>query len=233
MTAKFALGLSHRWRRAAVGLVVALVAAWIGWYRWLPEYRPSLRAGERYGIDVSHHQGSIDWSRVAADHVERVYIKATEGGDHVDGRFAENWAGARTAGIERGAYHFFTLCRPGAEQARHFVETVGVDPDALPAAIDLELAGNCRARPADAALRTELSTFVKLVESATGKPVILYLGGDFEHRYRVREWMIRSLWRPRFLRRPGVDGWLVWQVHGFAHVQGIGGRVDLDVFRAA
>ncbi|HEX2068810.1 MAG TPA: GH25 family lysozyme, partial [Actinomycetota bacterium] len=63
------------------GIVVAilLVAATLVWFIWLPEYRPTLKAGERYGIDVSHHQGRIDWPRVAADDISFAYIKASEG----------------------------------------------------------------------------------------------------------------------------------------------------------
>jgi lysozyme len=62
-----------------------------GWYGWLPRYRPDLREGESYGVDVSSHQGTIDWDRVAADDIEFAYVKATEGGDLVDARFDRNW----------------------------------------------------------------------------------------------------------------------------------------------
>ena len=59
-----------------------------------------------HGIDVSNHQGDIDWQAVRASNVKFAYIKATEGGDHVDQRFAQNWAGAKAAGVKHGAYHF-------------------------------------------------------------------------------------------------------------------------------
>ena len=227
--------MSRPWRRRlSIGLVLTLAAAWLGWYRWLPEYRPSLRAGERYGIDVAHHQGTIDWQRVARDGIAVAYIKATEGGDLIDPSFIANWRGADDAGIVRGAYHFFTLCRTGVDQARFFVDTVngaGADPSAMAPAVDLELAGNCGKRPTGAALRAELTAYLKLVEAAAGKSAVLYIGRDFEARYHVRRWLARYQWRPRFLRRPDVDGWYVWQVDGLAHVKGIKGPVDLDVFR--
>src|SRR6476620_6575337 len=76
------------------------------------------------GIDVSNHQGDIDWSALAGSNVAFAYIKATEGGDFRDKRFQLNWEGAKKAGITRGAYHFFTQCRPGAEQAKNFIATV-------------------------------------------------------------------------------------------------------------
>lgn len=81
----------RRWPVVVVVVVVVVGAAgWWGRYRWLPGYRPGLAAGERYGIDVSRHQGEIDWTQVADDGIEFAYIKATEGGDFVDERFQQN-----------------------------------------------------------------------------------------------------------------------------------------------
>jgi lysozyme len=214
-----------------VGTVLAVVSAataW-GWFVWLPGYRPDLQQGERYGIDVSNHQGRIEWERVALDDISFAYIKATEGGDFVDSRFTENWAGARAAGLTTGAYHFFTLCAAGDRQAQNFLHVVPRSPDALPAAVDLELAGNCGARPGQAAVDRELRAFLALVEEATGVDVVLYVGDDFEARYQVRGSMGRPLWIRRLLRRPDVTGWVIWQASSFAKVDGVSGRVDLDV----
>lgn len=99
-----------RWVLVAGALIAAgaLAAGW--WFLWVPNWRPPLQDDERYGIDVSAHQNLIDWNLVAADGIEFVYIKATEGGDFVDEEFAENWAGAGDLDLDRGAYHFFTLC---------------------------------------------------------------------------------------------------------------------------
>jgi lysozyme len=227
--------MSSRRRRAitlaVVGvLVVGGVAAW-GWFVWLPGHRPALQPGERLGIDVSHHQGEIAWSRVAADGISFAYIKATEGGDFVDEWFAENWDGAAGAGIERGAYHFFTLCTPGAVQADRFLSTVPEDPDALPPAVDLELAGNCGDRPDPASFERELRSFLARVEAATGQRALLYVGDDIEEVYGIRGAFDRPLWLPRFLLHPQPDTWRIWQVSAFSRVDGVDGPVDLDVMR--
>jgi hypothetical protein len=107
----------------ACGVVIILAVA-AGWFFWLPAFRPALRAGEAYGIDVSAYQGRIDWRRVAGQQVSFAYIKASEGGDFVDRRFAANWSGAGRAGVPHGAYHFFSLCTPGLAQARNFLRVV-------------------------------------------------------------------------------------------------------------
>jgi lysozyme len=207
---------------------VAVVAA-AGWFLWLPQQRPSLAAGERYGIDVSHHQGAIDWQAVAGDGIEFAYLKATEGGDHLDTTFEANWTGAAAAGIDRGAYHFFTSCTPGDEQAAHFLATVP-DGAELPPALDLELAGSCSARPPEDQVRAEVAAWVEAVEAGTGEQVLLYVGQDWADRYGVRAGWGDDHWIPRFWRRPD-EAWLVWQLTFGADVHGIDGGVDLNVSR--
>ena len=220
------------WLRTALSVVVALgMAAAVGWFIWLPRYRPALHSRERYGIDVSEHQGTVDWARVARDHITFAYIKATEGQDFTDRRFAANWAGAREARLDHGAYHFFTLCSPGGAQARHFLDALGTAPSTLAPAVDLELKGNCRARPNSATVHEQLNAFLSAVEDASGRQVVLYVGDDFDSRYHIRRNYGRPLWQRRLLRRPS-DDWTIWQVHGRADVAGIHGPVDLDIARS-
>ena len=107
----------RRWPVAVAAVLAAVVAVgcW-GWFWWLPGYRPGLEAGERYGVDVSNHQGDVDWERVADDGIEFAYIKATEGRDFLDARFATNWSEAGRRGIDRGAPLYVTgwpgRCQP-------------------------------------------------------------------------------------------------------------------------
>lgn len=138
--------------------------------------------------------------------------------------------GAAAAGLDRGAYHFFTFCRSGAEQAENFLRTVPADPTALPPAIDLELAGNCSARPDRAIVEREVRVFIDTVEAELAAPVVLYIGDDFEGHYHLREDLDRPVWHRRILLRPDVDWW-IWQVSGWARIDGISGGADLNVMR--
>lgn len=192
----------------------------------------ALNAGESYGIDVSAHQGKVDWASVAKDDIGFAYIKATEGEDFVDDRFKENWQAVEEAGLDRGAYHFFTLCTPGENQAENFLRVAPPNPNALAPAVDLELAGNCSDRPPRSDVHKELRNFIGTVEGAWRQEIVLYLGNDFESFYEVRKAWDRPLWLRRFLlRRPGE--WAIWQLHGYATVEGVTGGVDLDVMRQA
>ena len=215
------------WTLAVALLALASATAARFWFlHWQPDR-------ERYplrGIDVSHHQGAIDWRAVAADDVAFVYLKVSEGGDHRDRRFADNWRQARAAGLAVGAYHFFTFCRPGAEQARNFIDAVPVEADALPPAVDLEFGGNCGLRPDAARMRAQLDAFLAPTEATYGKPALLYVTPEFFDAYR-EALPARALWRRSILHAPDARApWTVWQYHNRARVAGIVGPVDLNVY---
>lgn len=220
----------RRWLKILALVVVVLAVLAAGAYLYAPHHRPALRADEVYGIDVSHHQGAIDWEAVADDDIAFAYLKASEGTGFTDARFVENWAAADEAGIPRGGYHFFTLCLPGAEQAQHFLRTAPPQAGALPPAVDLELVGNCSARPSTTAVLAELDAFLAVVEDAWRVDVVLYVGEDWEGRYPVLGRSDRPRWLVSFLGRPDAT-WTVWQTSWWGDVDGIEGDVDIDVAR--
>lgn len=165
--------------------------------------------------------------------VDFAYIKATEGGDHVDSEFAANWRGARRFGIARGAYHFFTLCRSGAEQADNFIATVPLEHDALPPAVDLEYMGNCAGRPPVADVAAELKAYLSKVEARYDQKAVLYLTEEFDRAYGISARFDRPLWLRSLVFEPdfGARPWAVWQASNFRRLRGINGRVDWNVMR--
>jgi lysozyme len=211
------------------GVFLACVIAW-GGIVYFRGFSPDRARFPVRGIDVSHHQGKIDWRRVAADDVAFAMIKATEGGDYVDSAFAANLRDARAAGLAVGAYHFFTFCRPGGDQARNFLSVMPRDLPLLPPVIDIEFAGNCPRRPTAEQLNAELAAFLAPVEAAFGKPAILYLTDEAADAYSGYI-VARPLWLRSLLLEPHSDGWVYWQYHDKGRVDGIEGDVDLNVLR--
>ena len=120
------------------------------------------------GIDVSNHQGDIDWLALAGSNVAFAYIKATEGGDFRDKRFQLNWEEAKKAGLARGVYRFFTQCRSGAEQAKIFIVTVPHEHGALPPVIDAEHMGPCRSGQQVSSVIQEITTLRDTLEAHYG-----------------------------------------------------------------
>jgi lysozyme len=202
--------------------VASMVVGW--WTPWA--------AGLLTGVDVSHHQGPIDWPALARTDVRFAYLKATEGGGHVDARFRENWQGARAAGIPRGAYHFFTLCRSGAQQAANFLAVVPRDDDALAPALDLEHMGPCREGPAMTDVPGEVRDFLARVEAAQGRRPILYVTEEF-HALHLRGLRGERFWIRALFQRPDfrTSEWVLWQHHNRGRRRGVQGPVDLNALR--
>lgn len=69
------------------------------------------------GVDISNHNGAIDFGRVSRDGISFVIIKASEGQQYRDPAFASYYREARRAGLKVGAYHFFRK-RPTATVRR-------------------------------------------------------------------------------------------------------------------
>ena len=143
---------------------------------------PSRERFPVWGIDVSHHQGEIDWAKVGASGVRFAFIKASEGEDLRDTRFEANWSASHAAGIIRGAYHFFTFCTDGVLQADNYLAAVPDDDHSLPPVVDVEFSGNCKSWSTVDRIRTQLSSFLRRVERATSRRPILYLTYDSFHR---------------------------------------------------
>ena len=213
---------------AAIGTALAIAYEW-GLVR--VNYPSSTEFPVR-GIDVSRYQGAIDWTAVAASGVSFAFIKATEGGDHRDPRFVENWQGAAAASVLRGAYHFFTFCTPGDVQAANLLAVVPVEPAALPPAVDVEFAGNCRRWESIETIRRELDVFLATVEGAYGRKPIVYFTRESYDRILDGRVAGYATWARSLFGRPHerFGDWAFWQYAHNGRVQGIDGLVDLNVF---
>jgi len=180
------------------------------------------------GIDLSHHNGPIDWGRLGTEPLDFVYLKATEGDDHVDGRFQENWRAATRLGWQTGAYHFYLLCRDGLSQAENFMRQVEVRTGTLPPAVDLEHAHNCRARGSRTETLAELQTFLAALEAEYGVVPVIYTTGAFYDEWLEGEGFdAHPLWI-RSLNGPPQRPYAIWQYSMKGQVAGVTGRVDLN-----
>jgi lysozyme len=195
-------------------------------------------AHEVHGIDVAKYQGTIDWHAVKRSGIAFAFIKATEGADLRDERFAENWAAAKAAGIPRGAYHFNYWCSSFEDQFNWFRRNVPRDKDALPPVLDLEwnhASPTCPRKVSRARAKAEIRKFLRLAEAWYGKRPIIYTDIPF-YRDVLSDGSFSEypLW-VRSVKRLPQDiykgrKWALWQYSDRSRVPGIRGRVDKNVF---
>jgi lysozyme len=190
-----------------------------------------------HGVDVSRWQGDIDWAKLRSQGANFVYIKATDGGDHLDPMFMRNWRAAGAAGLRRGAYHFFYWCRTAGEQADWFIRNVPKVQGALPPAIDVEWNGDsrtCRKHPSRERVLEKMQVFMDKLEKYYGQRPVIYTSPDFhddnlEGEFKEYAFWLRSVAAHPRKTYPGRK-WMFWQYSGSGLSHGVKGRIDLNVF---
>ncbi len=185
------------------------------------------------GIDVSSHNGDIDFDKVKADGYSFVIIKASEGLEHHDSRFATNYDNARKSGLKVGAYHFFRKDTDGLNQAKNFLETIGWRKLDLPLVVDVEDWSNAK-NVEDERTQKNLDAMLDNLRSR-GHKVMVYTNGDGYKKY-IKDGQINiNLWLCAF-KQPDKLKHIPHQLQQYSHwgrVKGIWGDVDLNVFNGS
>ncbi len=191
-----------------------------------------------HGVDVSKYQGDIDWEMARAGGTKFAYIKATEGADHVDSKFQQNWEGAKAAGVARGAYHFVFWCRTPAQEMANFKRVVPVERDALPPVLDVEAtptSQSCKRHLERGAALREMRAMLQEMERHYGKKPVIYSTVDFyEAILSNNELSEYPIWVRSTKHSPhvryGDRKWSFWQYQSDGKVPGIRGNVDRNAF---
>ena len=136
-----------------------------------------------HGIDVSKYQGDIDWHRVRASGIDFAFIKATEGGDHTDDRFARELGRRPRRRHAARRLPLLLLLPPGARSRRPGSSTTSrASRGALPPVLDLEWnhkSRTCPWRPDPATVRREALLFLQALTVYYGKRPVIYTTVDF------------------------------------------------------
>lgn len=202
-----------------------------------------------YGIDVSNHQGVIDWQnlelyadsagvvsggRDKSPFVQPVLfavVKSTEGADFVASSFKRNFAEAKRCGIVRGAYHFLRLSDIDG-QIENFIENTPLEPGDLPPVLDMELDNREMARHSARAIEFAHKWLDAMEEHYGVKPILYtydsyynkYLKG---HGFEDYDFFI-ARYNPETM--PRVPHLEIWQFSEKGKAGGIKKFVDLDIF---
>jgi len=198
------------------------------------------------GVDVSNHQGVINWPAVAASGQKFMYAKASEGVHYTDRSFATNYRNAKSRGLYAGAYHYARPDRSdGRRQADYFLDRAQYARDGrtLPPMLDIEWpwAGSGSAYPcyglSQSAMVAWIRAFVNRVRERTGRPTMIYTNVNWWAPCTGNNGSFgnQPLFIARYASTPGPlpAGWrrfTMWQYTSSATVPGVSGGVDHDVF---
>ena len=224
--------MSHKTIRTFLLLLIALSTVVATAYALTPrKQKKKAQAAWFDGIDVSHHQGRIDWKRVAKDkRVRFVYIKATQGTTIVDERYKYNNRNARKHGILCGAYLYFSSSSSVRDQFKAFTRVVKKkDQDLIPA-IDVEREGMKHWTPKQ--VRNNLQQMCRLMKNYYGKSPIIYSQYVYYNERLAPYFNHYLLFLAKYSKgKPVIIGKgrnNIWQFTERGLINGINGRVDLN-----
>lgn len=193
------------------------------------------------GIDVSHHQGEIDWEAVAADGIEFAMLRigyrghGTEGTLNPDTTFEANYEAARAAGIKVGVYFFSQAITPeeAYEEAMYTLELLDGRELDYPIAYDWELPGKtARTYGLANEIIDECSkVFLAAIEEAGYIPMLYFNRSMYFDIYNLDEYKSgNSLWFALYDSTSPIEEPLnIWQYTPSGTVAGIKGDVDLNI----
>lgn len=195
----------------------------------------SSQQSKAMGIDVSHYQGAINWQSVKQAGTAFAFAKATDGGSDVDSQFKNNWQGMKSAGVIRGAYHFFEPTQDATAQANNFVRTVeSLQPGDLPPVIDVEVNNGV----SNSQMIDSVTTWLAIVQQSLNRTPMIYTMASFWNAHLSSNFGDYPLWVAHYnVASPtipqGWSNWEFWQHSQSGSVSGVTGSVDLDWFNGS
>jgi lysozyme len=197
------------------------------------------------GIDVSHHNGHINWNAVDKEQAKFVYCKASQGKNFKDELLQTNFNELERLNILRGAYHFFTFKDITAQQQVDNFLGCGIDfskKGVLPAVLDIEWQAspelNNFVKDNKTACVTKIKDWLTSVEKATKKKPIIYTAKSFWSDYLGNPTGFESypLWVASYRNdAPSLPAtwtdYLIWQYTESGNVGGIVGQLDKNLLK--
>lgn len=186
------------------------------------------------GVDVSVYQGNVSWAQVKGSGRQFAFVRISDGLDHPDTKFAQNWPALKTAGLVRGSYQFFRPSQDAGQQAQMVLDKLaaagGLTPGDLPPVLDLESADGL----APTVVVTKAKAWLAKVEAAIKVKPIVYTAA-FMSSVIGNNFGGYTLWVANYQTTcptmpSGWTDWHFWQNADNGSIPGIAGNVDTDFF---
>lgn len=184
-----------------------------------------------FGIDVSHYQGKISWSKVKKSHhpIKFVFIRSTMGKDGIDKEFQNNWVGAKESGFMRGAYHYYRPNENSTDQFNNFKRQVELEKGDLYPVLDIEEMSEYGLEN----LQKGITNWLKLAEEEYGVKPIIYSGRSFYINNLKGKFSLYPFWVASYSSKDKLNkiDWLFHQFTDKVRVSGIPELTDGNDFK--
>lgn len=185
---------------------------------------------EKKGIDISHHQGDIDFEKLKGN-IDFAMVRTSYGSFYEDRKYKQNIKGLEKINVPYGLYHFSyaTDVETAKKEASSFINLIKNYNPTYPVVIDIEYSD----RTADVRKDTLVdiaNVFCKMVEEA-GYYAMIYANLDYFNNKlnsnvldKYDKWLAQWTSKPTYNKPFGI-----WQYSSKGSVPGINGNVDLNI----
>lgn len=196
---------------------------------------PHIQQYDIHGIDISKHQGKIQWDLVkhpdTTKNIDFVFIRATYG-TKKDELFSTNWTNASNNNFVLGAYHYYWANTNSTLQANKFIETVELKNGDLPPVLDIEKLPKFQSK---SNWLKGIKNWLNLIETHYGVKPIIYTSDSFYKHHLEPDSFFADyprLWIANYnkIKQP-KSKWHFWQYSEKAKISGINEKVDINVFK--
>lgn len=186
------------------------------------------------GIDVSRHQGDIDWDSVNP-YIDFAMIRAGFGKNNIDAKARRNVSECERLGIPYGLYWFSYALHPemAKKEAEYLIDFIGEHKPEYPIVYDFEYDTVTHATKNGVSINRQFvldctEEFCRTLEEH-GFYAMFYTNNDYYRRYYQASKVAEKydMWYARYAESPGRSVTL-WQKSDSGKIPGINGRVDLD-----
>ena len=198
------------------------------------------------GVDVSEHQGTIDWQQVKDAGFEYAILRVgyrgmTEGGLNVDSTFEQNYQGATAAGLKVGVYFFSQAItqEEAREEAQYVLDTLDGRELDYPVVFDWEIPIPSEQLPAEDLRAYDISgevvtamakAFCQEIQSNGYTPCVYTNKSMAYNTFNLEELKDFPLWYAEYQPAPSLYyHFQMWQYSASGTVPGIAGSADLNI----
>lgn len=195
------------------------------------------------GIDVSQHQGNIDWSNVVNSGIKFAMIRigyrgyGAAGGQAEDKKYKDNFKNARANGLKVGIYYYSTAlniaeAQKDAEYVLSLLRKYEYQNQVtMPVAIDLEVnSPTVRDANVDKRTRTDIAnTFCSIIKNNGYTPMVYASKAFLKDNMNISQ-VPYDIWVAQYNSKCTYSGnYTMWQYSSTGKVSGINGNVDCNI----